>query len=61
VAQHFQNQVGERTEQLNHNLEKEAVVMRIITIVTLIYLPATFVSVGQLQSSMRRIAAEVRT
>ncbi|KAH0386106.1 hypothetical protein KCU92_g2994, partial [Aureobasidium melanogenum] len=44
VAQHFQNQVAERTEQLNHNLEKEAIVMRIITIVTLVYLPATFVS-----------------
>ncbi|KAH0271667.1 hypothetical protein KCU91_g7229, partial [Aureobasidium melanogenum] len=44
VAQHFQNQVAERTEHLNHNLEKEAIVMRIITIVTLVYLPATFVS-----------------
>ncbi|KAH0364809.1 hypothetical protein KCU65_g6501, partial [Aureobasidium melanogenum] len=47
VAQHFQNQVAERTEQLNHNLEKEAIVMRIITIVTLVYLPATFVSASQ--------------
>jgi hypothetical protein len=37
-----------RTEQLNLNLEKEAIVMRIITIVTLLYLPATFVSVGGL-------------
>jgi len=44
---------------LNHNLEKEAVVMRIITIVTLIYLPATFVSVGQMRNFMGRIAAEV--
>ncbi|KZL74371.1 hypothetical protein CT0861_10670, partial [Colletotrichum tofieldiae] len=33
-----------RLERLNHNLEKEAIVMRIVTIVTLIYLPATFVS-----------------
>ncbi|KAH7171387.1 hypothetical protein EDB81DRAFT_753773 [Dactylonectria macrodidyma] len=33
-----------RLERLNRNLEKEAIVMRIVTIVTLIYLPATFVS-----------------
>ncbi|KAH7390459.1 hypothetical protein BKA66DRAFT_568404 [Pyrenochaeta sp. MPI-SDFR-AT-0127] len=44
VLQHLQGQAAERTEQLNRNLEKEAVVMRIITIVTLLYLPATFVS-----------------
>ncbi|CAN9275664.1 unnamed protein product [Alternaria alternata] len=44
VLQHLQSQASERTEQLNRNLEREAVVMRIITIVTLIYLPATFVS-----------------
>lgn len=45
VLQHLQGQAAERTEQLNKNLEREAVVMRIITIVTLLYLPATFVSV----------------
>lgn len=44
VLQHLQGQAAERTEQLNRNLEREAVVMRIITIVTLFYLPATFVS-----------------
>ncbi|KAH7163467.1 hypothetical protein B0J13DRAFT_601978 [Dactylonectria estremocensis] len=33
-----------RLERLNRNLEKEAIVVRIVTIVTLIYLPATFVS-----------------
>ncbi|KAB2100402.1 hypothetical protein AG0111_0g11465 [Alternaria gaisen] len=44
VLQHLQTQVSDRTEQLNKNLEREAVVMRIITILTLIYLPATFVS-----------------
>jgi Mg2+ and Co2+ transporter CorA len=44
VLQHLQSQASERTEQLNRNLEKEATVMRIITIVTLLYLPATFVS-----------------
>ena len=46
VLQHLQGQAAERTEQLNRNLEREAVVMRIITIVTLLYLPATFVSVS---------------
>ncbi|KAF2477653.1 uncharacterized protein BDR25DRAFT_249788 [Lindgomyces ingoldianus] len=44
VLQHLQGQAAERTEQLNLNLEREAIVMRIVTIVTLIYLPATFVS-----------------
>ncbi|KAH9233222.1 hypothetical protein K456DRAFT_349890 [Colletotrichum gloeosporioides 23] len=33
-----------RLERLNHNMEKEAILVRIVTIVTLIYLPATFVS-----------------
>lgn len=46
VLQHLQSQASERTEQLNKNLEREAIVMRIITIVTLLYLPATFVSVS---------------
>jgi hypothetical protein len=46
VLQHLQSQVSDRTEKLNKNLERETVVMRIITILTLIYLPATFVSVS---------------
>jgi hypothetical protein len=46
VLQHLQGQATERTEQLNLNLEKEAIVVRIITLVTLFYLPATFVSVS---------------
>jgi Mg2+ and Co2+ transporter CorA len=33
-----------RLERLNLNMESEAIIVRIITIVTLIYLPATFVS-----------------
>ncbi|KAF4816258.1 hypothetical protein CGCSCA5_v006553 [Colletotrichum siamense] len=33
-----------RLERLNHNMEREAILVRIVTIVTLIYLPATFVS-----------------
>ena len=46
VLQHLQGQAAERTEQLNRNLEREAIVMRIVTLVTLLYLPATFVSVS---------------
>jgi hypothetical protein len=46
VLQHLQGQATERTERLNKNLEREAVVMRIVTIVTLVYLPATFTSVS---------------
>jgi hypothetical protein len=45
ILQHLQGQAAERTEKLSLNMEREAVVMRIITIVTLLYLPATFVSV----------------
>lgn len=33
-----------RLERLNYHMEREAIVVRIITIVTLIYLPATFTS-----------------
>jgi hypothetical protein len=46
ILQHLQGQAAERTEKLNRNLEREAVVMRIVTIVTLVYLPATFTSVS---------------
>lgn len=35
-----------RIERLNYHMENEAIVVRIITIVTLIYLPATFTSVS---------------
>ncbi|MCJ1381741.1 hypothetical protein MMC17_004852 [Xylographa soralifera] len=45
VLHQFQEQYIERTEVLSKNLEKEAIGMRIITIITLLYLPATFVSV----------------
>jgi hypothetical protein len=48
VLQHLQGQAADRTEKLNRNLEREAVVMRIVTIVTLVYLPATFTSVSLL-------------
>jgi Mg2+ and Co2+ transporter CorA len=55
VLQHLQGQAAERTEKLNQNLEREAIVMRIITTVTLIYLPATFVSVRS-PSFVRKIS-----
>jgi Mg2+ and Co2+ transporter CorA len=52
VLQHLQSQATEKMETLSsrmHELgvlsQKEAIVMRIITAVTLIFLPATFVSV----------------
>lgn len=35
-----------RLERLNQHMESEAVVVRIVAIVTLVYLPATFTSVG---------------
>ncbi|TID14704.1 hypothetical protein E6O75_ATG08850 [Venturia nashicola] len=49
ILQHLQSQATARMERLSANMEKEAIVMRIITIVTLIYLPATFVSVCPIQ------------
>lgn len=36
-----------RLERLNQHMESEAIVVRIVTIVTLVYLPATFTSVSQ--------------
>ena len=47
TTQQIQIQFSHRTEQMNINLQRDTVVMRIITILTLIYLPATFVSVSQ--------------
>lgn len=46
VTLHLQGQAAERTETLTQRMEREAIVMRIVTLVTLIYLPATFVSVS---------------
>jgi len=46
ISQHLQDQAAERMEKLNRHMEKEAKVVRIITVLTLIYLPATFVSVS---------------
>ncbi|KAK4188139.1 hypothetical protein QBC35DRAFT_451580 [Podospora australis] len=44
IIQYRANESEERMHRLNKNMEEETVVVRIITIVTLIYLPATFVS-----------------
>jgi len=51
--QHLQSQATEKMEVLTESMQKlgmqahqEAIAMRIITVVTLIYLPATFVSVN---------------
>ena len=44
ILQHLQSQASERIETVSYHMAREAIVMRIITIVTLIYLPATFVS-----------------
>lgn len=53
VLQHLQSQTTQKMENLTksmHNIgvgsQKEAIIMRIITAVTLIYLPGTFVSVS---------------
>jgi len=44
ILQHLQSQATEKMEALTNTSNKEAVAMRIITVVTLVYLPATFVS-----------------
>jgi hypothetical protein len=46
IKQHLQSQTSERLETLNLNMEREAIVMKVVTIVTLVYLPSTFVSVS---------------
>ncbi|KAK6824953.1 hypothetical protein PG987_012447 [Apiospora arundinis] len=44
VIQHLQSQSAFRMENVSHRMEREQTMMLIITIVTLVYLPATFVS-----------------
>lgn len=53
VSQHLQSQATEKMEDLTLNMgqigadsQKETIAMRIITVVTLVFLPATFVSVS---------------
>ncbi|KIW66742.1 hypothetical protein PV04_06042 [Phialophora macrospora] len=44
ILQYLQSQASEKMETLTMMSQKEAVAMRIVTVVTLIFLPATFVS-----------------
>ena len=44
MKQYRGDEAAARVHRLNKNMEEEAIVVRIITLVTLIYLPATFVS-----------------
>ncbi|KFY38315.1 hypothetical protein V494_04414 [Pseudogymnoascus sp. VKM F-4513 (FW-928)] len=60
VLQHIQSQATEKMEELTMSMHqvgdlsrKEAIAMRIVTVVTLIYLPATFVSVMLPHSFLR--------
>jgi hypothetical protein len=47
--------LGELTYKLGKLTLKDAITMRIITVVTLIYLPATFVSVSKTRSRVPSI------
>ncbi|KAI0439896.1 hypothetical protein F4803DRAFT_21233 [Xylaria telfairii] len=51
VLQHSQSQSTENMEKMNGNMERETIIVRIVTIVTLIYLPATFVSYQNVQNN----------
>ncbi|KAJ0107648.1 hypothetical protein J7T55_010253 [Diaporthe amygdali] len=44
IQQHFQARATDRVEQLTFQQQKEAKIMRVIAVMTLIYLPATFSS-----------------
>jgi len=44
ILQHLQSQATEKMEKLTEMAQREAISMRVITVVTMIYLPATFVS-----------------
>jgi len=54
VLQHLQGQATEATLNLTYMSYNEAIIMRIITVVTIIYLPATFTSVSNLVLSHER-------
>jgi hypothetical protein len=49
ILQHLQGQATEKMQTMTSVSIKEAIVMRVITVVTLIFLPATFVSVSLIQ------------
>lgn len=56
VQQHLQAHATAKMEVMTYQAQKEAVTMRIIAVVTLIYLPATFVSVRDTDPSGRVLA-----
>ena len=51
LSLHHQLLATDRTQSLNLSLAREAIMMRIITIVTLVFLPGTFVSVSRWASN----------
>ncbi|KAF2843020.1 hypothetical protein M501DRAFT_52755 [Patellaria atrata CBS 101060] len=68
LIQHLQSQTTEKMESLNQGMfgigvqsQKDTVAMRIVTFVTLIYLPATFVSVSDPNNHLIRILTEIQT
>jgi len=46
VVQHLQSQAAEEMRLLAKASQREAIAMRVIAVVTVLYLPATFVSVS---------------
>lgn len=50
-ATETQERLANSTYEVGLAAQKEAIVMRIVTVVTLVFLPATFVSVGELPPS----------
>ena len=52
VQQHIQARATDRVEKLTLQQQDEAKIMRVIAVLTLIYLPATFVSVCTYNTSI---------
>jgi hypothetical protein len=68
VQHHMQDHATRKMERLTEDMQKlsengqrEAVIMRIITFITLVYLPATFVSVRLRLVSPRHVTDNVKT
>lgn len=49
IVQHIQSQAGEEMKFLASQSGREAVAMRVIAVMTVLFLPATFVSVSVLK------------
>lgn len=50
VVQHLQGQASEKMEFLVDQSQREAIAMRVIAVVTIFFLPATFVSVSNISN-----------